>query len=116
MSFPGLNRSRQALLGCVQISSRFIGLSNVSVAFLALSLHLLTGVLSWRDCLEYTPAWDTLLWFGVVIGMSTNLNTLVRTTHNTDIHYLQGCPILLWLCIFWSWHKVPDLGELLWGL
>ncbi|KAK9908326.1 hypothetical protein WJX75_006094 [Coccomyxa subellipsoidea] len=58
------------------ISSRFIGLSNVSVAFLALSLHLLFGVLSWRDCLEYTPAWDTLLWFGVVIGMSTNLNTL----------------------------------------
>lgn len=62
---------------CVQISSRFIGLSNVSVAFLALSLLLLSGVLSWRDCLEYTPAWDTLLWFGVVIGMSTNLNTLV---------------------------------------
>lgn len=48
------------------------------MAFLALSLHLLFGVLTWRDCLEYTPAWDTLLWFGVVIGMSTNLNTLVR--------------------------------------
>ncbi|EIE21539.1 Sodium/sulfate symporter [Coccomyxa subellipsoidea C-169] len=73
------------------ISSRFIGLSNVSVAFLALSLLLVSGVLSWRDCLEYTPAWDTLLWFGVVIGMSTNLNTLtfwVLSLVYYIIHYL----------------------------
>ena len=77
---------------CVQISSRFIGLSNVSVAFLALSLHLLFGVLSWRDCLEYTPAWDTLLWFGVVIGMSTNLNTLVTATVFCSQLNSQLCP------------------------
>lgn len=34
---------------------------------------LLTGVLSWKDCLTYTPAWDTLFWFAVLVGMSGEL-------------------------------------------
>lgn len=37
---------------------------------------LLTGVLKWRDCLEYSPAWDTLTWFAVLIGMSNQLNSM----------------------------------------
>jgi hypothetical protein len=32
------------------------------------------GVLTWRDCLEYTPAWDTLIWFAILISMSNGLN------------------------------------------
>ena len=31
---------------------------------------LATGVLNWKDCLTYTPAWDTLFWFAVLVGMS----------------------------------------------
>ena len=31
---------------------------------------LLTGVLNWKDCLQYPPAWDTLFWFAVLVGMS----------------------------------------------
>jgi DASS family divalent anion:Na+ symporter len=37
-------------------------------------LLLLPGVLTWRDCLEYTPAWDTLIWFAILISMSNGLN------------------------------------------
>lgn len=36
--------------------------------------HPLTGVLTWRDCLEYSPAWDTLIWFAILISMSNGLN------------------------------------------
>jgi hypothetical protein len=32
------------------------------------------GVLTWRDCLEYSPAWDTLIWFTILISMSNGLN------------------------------------------
>lgn len=85
------------MLGFVQIASRFIGVTNVSVALLALSLLLLTGVLTWRDCLQYTPAWDTLIWFGVVIGMSTNLNTLVRTRHCTCSRLACSVPVSIFL-------------------
>lgn len=29
----------------------------------------IAGVLSWKDCLDYTPAWDTLIWFSVLMSM-----------------------------------------------
>jgi DASS family divalent anion:Na+ symporter len=31
-------------------------------------------VLTWRDCLEYSPAWDTLIWFAILISMSNGLS------------------------------------------
>ena len=51
-----------------------VGVSSVVTAMLGLSWLLLTGVLQWRDCLTYSPAWDTLFWFAVLVGMSTQLN------------------------------------------
>lgn len=33
-----------------------------------------TGVLHWRDCLTYSPAWDTLTWFAILVSMSSALN------------------------------------------
>ena len=39
-----------------------LGISAVVGAMVALSSLLLTGVLSWKDCLDYAPAWDTLIW------------------------------------------------------
>lgn len=53
-----------------------IGISAVLAAMLALCVLLCSGTLSWRDCLTYTPAWDTLTWFAVLIGMSAQLNSL----------------------------------------
>lgn len=53
-----------------------IGVSAVLAAMMGLCLLLATGVLSWRDCLTYVPAWDTLMWFAVLIGMSGQLNSL----------------------------------------
>ena len=40
------------------------------VVHAGLSVLLLTGVLKWKDCLQYPPAWDTLFWFAVLVGMS----------------------------------------------
>lgn len=31
-------------------------------------------MLSWRDCLTYSPAWDTLTWFAILVSMSSALN------------------------------------------
>lgn len=58
----------------MQIGARFIGISNVTVAMLGVSTLILSGVLTWKDVLAYGPAWDTLFWFGVLIGMATNLD------------------------------------------
>ncbi len=55
-----------------------LGISPVLAAMLGLCGLLCTGVLTWRECLSYTPAWDTLCWFAVLIGMSGQLNSMVR--------------------------------------
>ncbi len=47
-----------------------------AVAFLGLSLLILTGVLTWEDILKEKSAWDTIIWFGVLVMMATYLNKL----------------------------------------
>jgi len=53
-----------------------IGISSCVAAMIGLTTLLLTGVLSWADCLNETSAWDTLAWFAVLVGMSGQLNAL----------------------------------------
>lgn len=47
-----------------------------AVAFLGLSVLILTGVLTWDDVLKEKSAWDTIIWFGVLVMMATYLNKL----------------------------------------
>lgn len=56
--------------------SSFIGLDATLVAFMAVSLLLLSGVLSINDILHETGAWNTLIWFSILIFMAGELNTL----------------------------------------
>jgi DASS family divalent anion:Na+ symporter len=51
-----------------------LGVPAVLAAMLGLCVLLTTGVLTWRDCLTYTAAWDTLFWFAILVGMSGQLN------------------------------------------
>jgi DASS family divalent anion:Na+ symporter len=53
------------MLGAVTmwVCGESIGVPPVQAAMMALCTLLVTGVLSWRDCLTYSPAWDTLLWW-----------------------------------------------------
>lgn len=53
-----------------------LGVPPVLAAMLALCALLATGVLSWQDCLGERSAWDTLLWFSVLVGMSGQLSSL----------------------------------------
>ncbi|CAI7792953.1 unnamed protein product [Closterium sp. NIES-53] len=53
-----------------------IGIPSVVAAMIALCVLLLSGVLSWNDCLAEKSAWDTLAWFAVLIGMSAQLNAM----------------------------------------
>ena len=50
-----------------------LGLPAVAAAMVALSALLASGVLTWRGCLEHGTAWDTLVWFSVLMGMCSAL-------------------------------------------
>jgi len=55
----------------------FGGLLNidaVSAAILGLSVLLVTGVVTWKECLGEGVAWDTLTWFAALIAMAGYLN------------------------------------------
>lgn len=53
-----------------------LGVPSVLAAMIGLCCLLLTGVLAWADCLAEKSAWDTLVWFAVLVGMSGQLNAL----------------------------------------
>ena len=53
-----------------------IDMNATLTAFIALSLLLLTGVLSWSDVLKETGAWNTLIWFSILVMMAFQLNEL----------------------------------------
>ena len=52
-----------------------LGVSAPVTALLGLSALLCSGVISWQDCLQEKGAWDTLLWFSALVGMSAQLET-----------------------------------------
>lgn len=46
------------------------------VALLGVSIMLITGVIRWDDVLAEKGAWDALIWFGGLVMMASQLNTL----------------------------------------
>ena len=46
------------------------------IALLGVSVMLLTGVLRWEDVLTEKGAWDALIWFGGLVMMASQLNSL----------------------------------------
>ncbi|SBS34171.1 Putative malate transporter YflS [Marinomonas spartinae] len=67
--------------------------NTTAVAFLGLSVLLVTGVLSWEDVLKEKSAWDTVVWFSALVMMATFLNKLglvhwFSTVVETNIEHL----------------------------
>ncbi len=51
-----------------------LGINAVAAALLGLTILLITGVVSWKQCLSDNQAWDTLTWFAALIAMAAYLN------------------------------------------
>jgi divalent anion:Na+ symporter, DASS family len=64
------------LLLVLWIFGERIDLSATTSAFVGLCVLLLTQVLTWTDIKKEQGAWDTLVWFAVLVMMATYLNEL----------------------------------------
>ncbi|MDQ0200645.1 anion permease [Neobacillus ginsengisoli] len=53
-----------------------LNINATTTAFIGLGMLLLTQVLSWSDIKKEEGAWDTLIWFSVLVMMATFLNQL----------------------------------------
>ena len=60
------------------------GITPVISAMFGMSMQLFAGVIKWADCLNEKGAWDTLVWFAVLIGMSAQLNELGFIRHHDE--------------------------------
>jgi len=65
-----------ALALVLWIASSFIGMDAALVAFLAVAILVICGVLTVDDILNEKGAWSTLIWFSILIFMATELNKL----------------------------------------
>lgn len=83
------------------IAGEALGILSVVTAMLGLTLLLAFGIINWDDCLSEKSAWDTLAWFGVLIGMATQLTTLgvVAWMSNAVANFLRSLS-LHWIGAF----------------
>jgi len=56
------------------IGGASLGVNSVAAATVGLAILLITGVISWKECLNNNAAWDTLTWFAALIAMAAYLN------------------------------------------
>jgi len=56
------------------ILGQSIGVHPIAAALVGLSVMLIFGVVTWKECLSETTAWDTLVWFGALVAMANYLN------------------------------------------
>lgn len=51
-----------------------LNIDAVTAAILGLAVLLISGVVTWKECLAEGVAWDTLTWFAALIAMAGYLN------------------------------------------
>lgn len=68
------------LLIVLWIIGPYIQLSATVAAMIGLAILLLNGILSWKDVIEESSAWDTFIWFSVLVTLSGFLNKMGLTT------------------------------------
>lgn len=83
-----------------------LNIDSTLTAFIALSLLLLTGVLSWSDILQEKGAWNTLTWFSILVMMANELNVLgfipwLSKSIATSVHGLSWPLVLVILILFY---------------
>ena len=80
------------LLIFLWIAGPYFAIKATLAAMVGLSVLLLTKIIQWKDVLEETGAWDTFIWFSVLITFTTSLNKMGFTTwfSNAIIHTVEG--------------------------
>ncbi len=81
LSMGPIKKSEWVMLGTffflliLWIFGKTIGVHATATAIFGLSILLCTNVLTWNDVLAEGVAWDTLVWFSVLMGMAYTLGS-----------------------------------------
>ena len=69
-----------------------IGINSVAIAFLGLSILLISKVLTWEELLKEEKAWDSFIWFGALLTIASSLNkfSVIKYFSNTIFFYIPN--------------------------
>ncbi|HTO61473.1 MAG TPA: DASS family sodium-coupled anion symporter [Bradyrhizobium sp.] len=56
------------------VLGEWLGIGATLAAAVGVSLMIVAGVLTWKDALAETSAWDTMIWIGLLIMLAAKLN------------------------------------------
>jgi DASS family divalent anion:Na+ symporter len=78
------------------------------VALLGLGLMLLFGTITWDDVLGERTGWDTLIWFGGLVGLATMLSKLgmfkwFAATVSTEVTGMAWLPALVVIVLLYNY-------------
>lgn len=86
-----------------------LGINATAAAFVGIAILLVTKVLTWKDMAKNASAWNTFIFFAVLVGMATHLSDLGVITWVGDAvsGAVSGLPwvvafAILTLVYFWS--------------
>lgn len=90
------------------ITGDLFSLDATTTAFIGLAVLLLTSVLTWEDVKSEKGAWDTIVWFAVLVMMASSLNELGFIAWFSDLvkskmggmHWHYAFPILVGVYFF----------------
>ncbi len=102
-----MRRSEWIMLGCfilllvLWIFGQQLGINPTVAALVGVSLLLMSHVLTWKDIIAEEIAWDTLVWFSVLVMMASGLSGLgfIQWFGATVVTLVQGYPWHLALVI-----------------
>mmetsp|Transcript_9182 Transcript_9182/g.23563 ORF Transcript_9182/g.23563 Transcript_9182/m.23563 type:complete len:565 (+) Transcript_9182:247-1941(+) len=82
-----------------------IGISGASAAMIGITMQMIGGVLTWDDLLGEKGAWDTLIWFAALVGMSAQLKNLGLIAHlSNGVNSFLATMNMGWPAVFVGLH------------
>ena len=90
------------------ITGDLFSMDATTTAFIGLTVLLLTSVLTWDDVKSEKGAWDTIVWFAVLVMMASSLNELgfigwfsdLIKTQLGGIHWHYAYPLIIIVYFF----------------
>ena len=84
-----------------------VALNSTAVAIAAMALVFLLGVMPWSEMEKAKGGWNTLIWFGGVIGLSGVLSKAkffewLAKVMQANLHFGDNTTLSLWIIIFVS--------------
>ena len=74
-----------------------LSIDATTTAFIGLTLLLLTSVLTWEDVKSEKGAWDTIVWFAVLVMMASSLNEIGSIAWFSDLIKMEIGGLIPWL-------------------